>query len=194
MLGSEQRLRALNAITTTTLPVSKSEVKKGIVLELTDRALISPEMLRTHPLVYIGSGTDVEYPLAIGGRSIQMVDTLLVDPKMQDEVVAKIARLINQTPEILNDTIHFAFDFGSGPESVSVMLVPKFLPYSEEKRLEDDFVLPSDMGAILLYASQGPGGSVRVTDAMKEGLVDGGVIINDYSVVTKDGTVTDLGR
>ncbi|MEI6346235.1 MAG: hypothetical protein WCO79_03310 [bacterium] len=193
LLGSEQRLAALDAITTTTLPVSKKEVKKGIVLELADKAIISADTLRTHPLVYIGSGTDIEYPLAIGGRQIQMVDTLLSDEKMQEEVIAKITKLISAAPEVSSGTIHFTFDFGSGPEPVSVMLVSKFLPYFEEKRLEGDFVLPSDIGAIVLYASQGPGGCVGVTDAMKEKLVDGGAIVVEHQVITKNGTVTELG-
>ncbi len=194
LLGSDQRFAALDSITTTTLPVSKKEVKKGIVLELVDKALISSELLKDHPLVYIGSGIDVEYPLAIGGRMIQMVDTLLSDPKMQEEVIAKIAKLISKNPDVVGNTLHFNFDFGSGQESVSIELVPKFLPYSEEKRLEDDFMLPSDIGVVLLYASQGPGGSVKVSDAMKERLVDGGVIIDDYQIITKDGVTTELGE
>ncbi|PIQ91731.1 MAG: hypothetical protein COV70_02140 [Parcubacteria group bacterium CG11_big_fil_rev_8_21_14_0_20_39_22] len=68
LLGSEERVRALDAITTTTLPASKKEIKKGVVLEVAEQNLISPEVLRNNLLVYIGSGTDIEYALALGGE------------------------------------------------------------------------------------------------------------------------------
>ena len=66
ILGSDQRVQVLDSIATTTHPNSKKEVKKGVVLEIAEKKLIAPEILEKYPIVYIGSGTDIEYPLALG--------------------------------------------------------------------------------------------------------------------------------
>lgn len=174
LLGSDQRLAALEAIATDTLPRSKKDVKKGIALEAAEKGLISKEVLQGHSLTYIGSGTDIEYPLALGARIITMVDPIFADPKAQEEVLEKVKRLISKTPVVSGKILNFQFDFGEGQEEVTVKLVAKSYPYTEGVRAANDFDIEPDTGVIVLYASQGPRGQVSVRDSMKEKLSAGG--------------------
>ena len=179
LLGSNERVRALDAITTTTLPVSKREVKKGVVLEIAEKYLISSELLRQHPLVYIGSGTDIEYPLALGGRNIIMVDHILKDEIIQKEVVEKVRKLIEEEPIVSGQKIDFSFDFGNGKESVSVELVAK----SYSPKDINGYNIPSNTGLIVLYASQGPSGTVSIDENMKLKLTEEGVILEETRII-----------
>lgn len=184
LLGSEDRVRALDAITTTTLPcIQKGEMKKGVVLAVAEKNLISQEVLRRHPLVNIGSGTDIEYPLAVGGRIIIMVDPILEKESIQGEVVEKIEKLISEKTTRQGNKIFFNFDFGNGKESTSVELVNK--PYPIKDREIGDYDLPDDTGAIILFASQGPGGRVKTDEAMTSKLVDGGLMIEETTATIK---------
>lgn len=189
LLGSEQRVRTLDNITTTTLPISKKEMKKGVVLEIIEKKLLSDEILRNYPIVYIGSGTDVEYPLALGGRNIVMVDPILEDEQAINELIGKIKTLTDQDVQNNFGKITFTFDFGSGSENVVVELATR--PY--DKTIEDRYEIPDNSGAIVLFASQGPSGLVRVDDNMKEKLVEGGVIIEDTTLMKKSGENVELG-
>jgi hypothetical protein len=191
VLGNEQRLIVLDAIDTTTYPRSKREVKKGIVLEVADKVLISDEILRNHPVVYIGSGTDIEYPLALGGRIIVMVDPLLGHEEARKELLEKVQKYSGANlVESDNGIIDFPFDFGSGEESVKVELAAVHYPYQENLRKEDDYQLPQDIGVVILYA---PAGVIVDEGEVKEKLTEGGAIINEYTLTTKDGKSVDLG-
>ena len=191
LLGSDSRVFVLDAISTTTNPASKREIKKGIVLEVTEKGLIPEEVLKHNPIVYIGSGTDVEYPLALGGRNIIMVDPLLGHEEARQELVQKIEGIIADNPLIEDKVISFKFDFGNGPEDVKVELVTKHYPYSEDRRTEDDYDLPEEIGAAILYA---PAGVIIDDSKVRERLTDGGVIINEYTVTKKDGESVDMGN
>ncbi len=182
LLGSEERVRALDAITTTTLPPSKKEMKKGAALEVAEQHLVSEEILRTYPLVYLGSGTDIEYVLALGGRNITLVDPILAIPEIKTEVIEKIKRFASDV-EIKSDECVFEFDFGHGDERVTAQLVAK--AYTQETGA---YELPDKIGALVLYASQGPGGRITADSSIKERMVDGGIIIEDTTVtLIKDG-------
>lgn len=190
ILGSDQRVSALEAITTTTNPTSKKEVKKGIVIEVKEKGLISAEVLKHNPVVYIGSGTDIEYPLALGGRNIIMVDPLLAREDVRLEIIKRIKAIITENPLVDDVFISFKFDFGNGPEDVKVELVARNYPYSEGKRMADDYSLPEETGVVVLYAPAG----VTIDDSkVRESLVRGGVLINEYTITTKDGESTDMG-
>lgn len=194
ILGSEARVRALDAISTSTLPLKKKEVKKGIVLELAEKGLISIEVLRNHPLVYLGSGTDIKYSLALGGRVILMVDPILKDEEIQKEVIAKIQKIVGENIKITEKTLVFKFDFGEGEEDVRVELVTKPYPSNEEMRTEEDFDIPENAGLIVLYASQGPDGSIRVSDSMREKLASDGAIIYEHQLIPKEGAILEMGN
>jgi hypothetical protein len=190
LLGSQQRLNVLNSITTTTLPISKKEMKKGAVLEIIEKRLLSDEILRNHPLVYIGSGIDIEYPLALGGRHIIMVDPIFVDETAISEVIERIKVACNKEAKDDDGKLSFTFDFGSSNEDVLVELSAK--PYSNSN---EGYVIPENTGAIVLYASQSPSGVVRVDEHMKSKLVENGIIIEDTTVTKKgDVNVVELGK
>ncbi|MEI6553225.1 MAG: hypothetical protein WCO09_01530 [bacterium] len=195
LLGSEERLRSLDAITTTTYPLSKKEIKKGAVLEITERNLLPVELLTEHPLVYIGSGTDIEYPLALGGRDIRMIDPILSDERAKAELIEKIRQLIKEDQKIGDgQKLGFLFDFGNGKEEVSVELVEK--PYSPEDA--EGYVIPDNVGLIVLYAAQSPGGRVAVDENMKSKLVEGGAILEETTIIKpgKNGeeNIIELGE
>src|SRR5690606_32928106 len=81
-LISSERKKAFENIDTTTNPRKpKIEQKKGIVSELIKDEIIPQEIVKNYPLIYLGSGTDIEYPLAIGGRHIEMVDYIFESPE-----------------------------------------------------------------------------------------------------------------
>jgi hypothetical protein len=189
ILGSDQRVMALDSISTSTNPRSKREVKKGIVLETVEKELIPPDTLKHHPIVYIGSGIDVEYPLALGGRHILMVDPFLADENAKKEILQNLEKLAGTVSNIA-ETIEFKFDFGEGLEDVKVHMIAKPYPYSEKQRKDTDYVIPMDAAAILSYA---PEGISFDTDLLREKLSDGGVLIHEYILTNKDGTDIELG-
>ncbi len=191
LLGSEQRVAVFDTISTTTNPASKREVKKGIVLEAVEKRLVSGELLRQHPLIYIGSGTDVEYPLALGGRSILMVDPIFGHEEARQELIEKIRKIVAENSVIEDTAINFKFDFGEGPENVRVEMVAQHYPYSEDKRKEGDYNLPQENGVILLYA---PDGVIIKENLLREKLVEGGIIINEYTLTNKDGRSIEMGN
>lgn len=190
LLGSGECVAALEAINTTTNPRKKREIKKGVVLETLEKGLIRKEVLKSHPFVYIGSGTDIEYPLALGGRVIFMVDPIFEDPEAQKSVIEQVEKLIADKPEVTGQTLKFKFNFGEGKENVTVDLIAK--PYIENDQ-ENSFKIPQNTGIILLFASQGPQGSVNASETMKEKLADGGAIISEHRLIPKEGKVIEMG-
>jgi len=193
ILGSAERVKALDAITTTTMPPKKKEIKKGVVLEISERKLLSPKLLRSHPLVYIGSGTDIEYPLALGGRIIILVDPILQNPQAQEELVTKLKHVSPRAVSITGNQIAFKFDFGEGEENVTVDLLSKPYPYSEAARTEADYIIPEETGVVVLFASRGPEGSIAIDESIRNKLTEGGLIIEEHKIIKKDGAVEELG-
>jgi hypothetical protein len=89
-LKSGQRRAAWSAIRTNTLPTTKADMKRGVVLESIHRRLLPENIFKTHPVVYIGSGVDVEYPLALGARYIVLVDPIFTSHDAIRNVVKKV--------------------------------------------------------------------------------------------------------
>ena len=75
LLKAGDRIKAFENISATTIPRdANAELKRNIVLEMQRRNLPDVELLRECTTVYIGAGTDIEYPLALGARRIRLVD------------------------------------------------------------------------------------------------------------------------
>lgn len=182
LLGSEERLAALAAIDTSTMPRRpKREMKHGIVLDVLQRRLLSSELLREHPLIYIGSGTDIEYPLALGGRQVIMVDTIFEDQTAIQDVVERVKKITSEEVRKGSDgKLTFAFDFGDGKEGVIVTFVSK--PYMPDDSA-NGYSIPESTGAIVLFASQGPSGLVHSDEHMKSKLTNGGIILEEADVL-----------
>jgi hypothetical protein len=190
-LRSKARKSALDAIDTTTNPRKKREIKKGVVLEVVERNLVSENLLQEYPLVYIGSGTDVEYPLALGSRRIVLVDPIFTLTEACDDVLQRVKAVAGCTPHKKEGGHYeFPFDFGSGVETASLTLVA--VPFSNDNE-DVGYKLPEKVGVILLFAPQGSGNRLEVGEHMTDSLVSGGVIISEHHVHTKTGTRIDLG-
>jgi len=182
ILGSDMRVQALDAIDTTTRPRTKREIKKGIVLEATEKKLIEENILEKDPVIYIGSGTDVEYPLALGARNIVLVDPIFTVSEAVAEVKKRIESIISGEVEGKNGTLAFEFDYGRGLEPSAVSLVAK--PYHDEKQ-EGDYEIPNGVGGILLYAPQSQAYTVKLQEDVWEKIAPNGFIIDEYDFLRR---------
>ncbi|MCX6810214.1 MAG: hypothetical protein NTY30_00535 [Candidatus Berkelbacteria bacterium] len=193
-LVAAERISAYENIDTTTNPRQrKIDQKKGIVSEIVKENLISPEILKGYITVYLGSGTDVEYPLAIGARHLKMVDYILDDPKAQQEILERLERILGTKVSIEENEISFPFDFGEGAETVRIEL--DALTYTPEIEVEGT---QDGVGLIICYAAQGPSGKIEIGDNLKSQVVQGGVIIKDSQVIrlnteTGEEEIEDIG-
>lgn len=190
-LKSPQRIAAFLAIFTTTLPIGpKSDEKRGIVSHILRKQLIAEEILRMYPTVYLGSGDDFEYPLALGSRHVILVDPILKEQRAKDNIDARLAGLIGESPELSDDSFEFMFDFGSGKEPVKIELEPQY--YNPPKELSGkiesgdiytDF--PPKIGLVLLYASRSPLGQMKAQGDITSKVVEGGGILADKRFTPK---------
>jgi len=185
ILQSGERVRALNAIETTTFPPGKKEMKKGAVLEIAERCLISDAVLKEQEITYIGSGTDAEYLLALGARHGTMVDPILDIPEARTELLQRIQRACGTEPRVHGDHISFDFDFGSGKEEVTMRIVSKFITPTGSEPRPDNYELPHGLGGIVMYAAQGPGSFVKADDALKSKIAEGGFLLEDLKFGNK---------
>jgi hypothetical protein len=184
-LISDERIKAFEDISTTTLPSKeKANQKRGIISELIQDKIISDEVLKNYKTVYLGSGTDIEYPLALGCRHTVMVDYIFNSPEAKKELIEKLQSLINKDVTLINNNINFRFDFGSGNEDATIELSPTMYLSGHHKQTGsvDIFKAPDNVGVIICYASQGPGGAISVGEDLKSKLVDSGVLLDNLQV------------
>src|SRR3989338_9465933 len=67
LLGSEQRFQSYQNMRAETIGgAHQREFKKGITREIVENKMLNEQLLKEQPTVYIGSGTDLEYPLVLG--------------------------------------------------------------------------------------------------------------------------------
>jgi hypothetical protein len=164
----------------------RAEQKRGIVSEIIRKNVISEEILKNFPIVYLGSGSDINYPLAIGGRNIVLVDMAVSDENNRHGVLRRLSEVFDS--EISNpdgNEFSFSFDFGDGPEEVLVSLESgMYAPMNEEQVAEyGEYVLPDKVGAILTFVLNSPLGFIKINDEALSHLVDGGVIIEDSRLI-----------
>lgn len=200
LLASSKRKAAFDNIDTST-GFRKEMImqKQGVVSEVIEQNLISEKILKNYPTVYLGSGTDIEYPLALGSREIEMVDYILDNPGARQEISRRIEALVGQSVAVDGDKIIFKFDFGSGSETVLVNLRPMIHSNQEGGSQADKYMFPEKIGLILGFAAQGPAGRIELGRDIKSKLVeDGAVLWNteftkiDYA--TKQEKVIKLGH
>ena len=172
---------AYAAISAETLPRAPAiEHKKALVSEIRTRGHLSEEILRRYPVVYVGSATDVEYPLALGCRNLVLVDPALREPEARDSLVRRISKVIGEQPTQRSEReLDFAFDFGAGDEQVRVRLEPTlYHPSSEEAAQRwGRFAPPKEIGMILGYQTEGV--QVDEEHAAMERLVPGGYVLTN---------------
>lgn len=182
--GSEMRVAAYDNIDTTTHPRKKREIKKGIVLEMLSQHVWADEIAKKQPLVYIGSGEDVEYVLALGARHITLVDPLFSDETIMHNLERRIQALGARAVSRASDVFTFRFEFKKGvEESVTVACIKK--PYDPSS--DACYQLPDSVGAVVLYA---PSGVPVDEQLIRQHLIEGGVLVSEYDAYRreKDGT------
>ena len=144
--------------------------------------------LKHYPLVYCGSGTDVDYPLLMGGRHVIMLDPTFGEKYNSfSEVLNRVALIVDPaTPTVKDKTISFQFDFGSGLEDVCVECVPavlgdfaddaQFKEYCQNVFGSTDFVqyTPPDKIAVLMEYASGQAVGSRQRESLHEHVVTGG--------------------
>ncbi|MCB9798521.1 hypothetical protein H6758_02245 [Candidatus Nomurabacteria bacterium] len=181
LLHSPSRTAAFENIDTTTNPrQAKIREKQGIVSEILRKELIPAGILKDFPTVYLGSGDDIEYVLALGARKIELVDTIFSDESVLDNFFRKLNPLVGDTIEVTDDgVIQAQFDFGDGPEPITIKLADK--PYYQEEMMHEKpdsvYELPNQIGTAVLFASQGPSGSIQLTRDIEDKIVENGVAL-----------------
>jgi hypothetical protein len=202
VLGSRERIQAFDRIDTSTLPrAQRIREKKGIVSEVISRHLLPDELLRTHSAVYLGSGTDIEYPLALGCRNIVMIDPILETSGAVDEIVSRIRSILLTEASLIRNQQNMTFDcdFGGGPEVVTVQLDGRRF---EPSATAGDIAAVGPIkrvGLILCFAAQGPHGEVEVPKELVSRVVDGGFMLVNHqlhhlSSTTNEPEIIELGK
>lgn len=73
-------------------------------------------------VAYIGSGTDWEFPVALGARRIDMVDPALSEENVKEMLFAGLGP--HEIEEADQTSVTFGIDLGSGQEQVELRLFP----------------------------------------------------------------------
>lgn len=187
LLASQERMAAYDNIDTTTHPRDpRIREKQGIVSEVARQNLLSVDLLRTLPTVYLGSGDDVDYPLALGARKIELVDPIFDDPEAVSSLEKRLGHILQKEIKLNKDgTVAVPFDFGDGQEVVTIKVTPE-LYYQRSmnfKKPDKVYKLPKKIGLVILFASQGPGGQIEQDEKIESRIVKGGAILNHRTLV-----------
>jgi len=193
LLASDMRRKAFAYLDTVTpFRQAQREQKKQIALEFLSRRIVSQEILKNYPMVYIGSRFDIEYPLVLGARDIVLADPVFKSEQAEGQVAARIEQLTGVAPESTGNIIHFDFEFEAGKsEHVSVALVAEEYPITQP---ENETCIPAETGSVLLFASKSEKGVVGADPHMLEKIIPGGVIVDGPDVVTKDPDTKSMRR
>jgi len=147
LLPNEFLQRAFNNLTTeTAFAEEATERKRNWILEIRERKLIDPEILKNNPTVYIGSGTDVEFPILLGAQNIIMVDPIFEDKEKVDEVIRRIEAMIGNnelkiSEEQINSKTKTIFEFTIDGINFRIEIVPVY--YALQKIIEHRRKMPS---------------------------------------------------
>ncbi len=189
LLGSEQRMMAYDAIDTNTIPRQPNiEKKKGIVAEVLEKHLIPDDILKGKKTVYIGSATDVAYPLALGARNIILVDPCFSQNEWRNALGDRIKALVGEGVTEEEDVFTFEFNFGQGDETVRIQVTAQeYIPEEFRKTQASSFELPEDTGVVMLFATQGgASGAVVVTESLLSKVDSHGAVIQDADLFLQD--------
>lgn len=104
---------------------------------LVERGIVDQEAISSRPALYVASGVDVELPLLMGVRDLQMIDPLYLN-KIFQKIKEYQGRKIEKHRFCLN------FDFGDGTREVIIQRCQKHL---------ENVVLEKKYGLILEFAS-----------------------------------------
>ncbi len=187
LLPTEDLQRAFERLATATMTMYNLATleKKRAVLEMRERGFLDEGLLRRFPAVYEASGTDIEYPILLGGRNIIMVDPFTLRETGRQRVEDVITALAQGRAEKMNDySFSFPFDFGSGEEHVTIRLDPR--AYADEgapsAAFERDqverFVSPAETAMLLAFQGSDIGADTKSV----ESLIPGGLVVSNRMI------------
>ena len=116
----------LKAIATTTLGPSEPENLRKVeaVLDLHG----APVFQNSDHIVYVGSGEDWHFPVALGAGSIDMVDSIFSDPSKVQLVLRSVRKFDAKARMELpgeDSIISASIDLGKGHQSIQLRLIGK---------------------------------------------------------------------
>lgn len=140
-------------------PIAALNNKRSIVEEMKEKNLIDLEILKSKNTIYVGSGTDVEYPILLGARNITLVDIGFAESeRMKKEIQDRVRKI---TPDFVTkkDDMLCQIDFGAGKEEVFISLNSQhYGPPVDENQKVERFVFPENVGLVIGFSSGGPVG------------------------------------
>lgn len=185
LLPSPELREVFDNFDTTTNPREPNiEKKQGIVSEALRGQLLDEDVLQKHPSVYIGSFVDFMYPLALGSRNIVLVDPVLENERVIPALAGLLKKITGREPSVSRNVITVPFDFGDGPEEVTIRIEAKpYIPPEETGGMEDRYTLPDQAGLVLLFASQGSDARVVLEEGIERKIVEGGAILDEDTLM-----------
>lgn len=138
-------------------PVAALNEKKEIIVSMREGQYIDESILKERRTVYVGSGTDIEYPILLGARNI-----LMVDLGSSESFIAEIEERIKNISgkfEKTENGYSFEVDFGLGKEVVNLEIDSSWYGPTVGDVSESDykkFDFPKNTGLVVGFASGGP--------------------------------------
>ncbi len=179
LLPSEDLQKAFGAIKAQTMSLFNLAVleKQQNVLEVREKGIPNEAVMKEFPLVYVGSGTDIEYPLSLGSRNVLMVDPFLGDPKGIESLRRKITALSGANVTEDSGRFRFMFDFGAAKEEVSITVDPRVYAKGGDDHVEqkERFTPPAEIGGLLAFQSGDPTEDLETVNC----IVPGGLILSN---------------
>lgn len=127
ILSTDDQRRALEGLhASTTVRTSGLALKLGFLNDfytLTERGIVNKKVISCYPSLYVCSGLDLELPLLMGSRDVEMLDSCFKEGLL-GKFVDKIWKCRNFS-QLSNTDFTFSFDYGNGEEKVSVKVIPK---------------------------------------------------------------------
>ena len=180
-LPSEDLKRAFESLEAHTHPKKEAiEHKRTIVKEISERNLIDPAILKSAPVIYVGSNIDFEYPLVLGSREIYMIDPVFREDQSLGSLKGRIQGLVGDNWRQEQDgSIHFKFDFGEGEEEV--ILRPQAALYGSPEKVSADQPDIEEIRGRIEKQLEGNPDDIFVTSKVKDDLKNKtGIFSPDY--------------
>ncbi len=166
----------LKALTFPKIPALNQ--KRFNVFEINEKGLIASEDLKKGVAVYIGSGTDIEYPLLLGANNIIMVDPLFTDSEGIESLIEEIESIIGKG-NVQQDSNRLSFQFsfkGDLKEEVIVIVEGKYANIGMVDQTKDVFIPENNISLLLGFAS---GGTLDEDENLINAVINGGYILGD---------------
>ena len=185
LFPSVDRYYAYQQIQAETYPAKhKRAFKKGITRTIVEKNVLSEAVLTNKPTLYLGSGKDIAYLLALGVRKGYLIDPLFKEVAAVTDLEAEITKMKPDAAlQRSENEIRFNFNFGHGDETTQVTLLP--VMYGREP-----IQLPKDIGLLVTFASQGPEGAVAIGEDIMHNMATTAYILEENRLQTRQNGET----